>query len=748
MTRLIRPYFTVQIGDRTFKNGDNVLRSVAVELGEDKRASRVRVELSDPGWILGSEFFEMSFAEGGIVVDSELLSDPDTSNQSNQLISITGNTTQNAELSARERAFLDMIAFAEGTQTPEGYRTMFTGALFEGFDRHPDIVNRDPVSGLESTAAGRYQFLTTTWEGLGLPDFSPINQDIGAIQLIENRGALTDVQAGNFEIAVNKVALEWASMPGSPYGQPTKTMDELREVYLAALAIYDSDIAATERSRINELKSSTPVTEESQKGRELIVAIGFDPNALTSYHFIHVGSQLSGRSPDILALEGQSIRWLMSRRQRQTGYESITLRQLAQKICNRYNIRLEMDGNGPTLQYVDQMGSDYALLLRETARIGYKITELTDTITLAPIRANRSGVTITRQMILPGSLTIRDRASQDMPGMRDGSPALGYAATKASEPSVYIDRLTGQPIQETLEDPVGAGAEITAMGEGLSRPTATVAPDSRLGGGTASSDDTGLPTQAIGVIDLEDGTAEAAVIEDESRRVMGYRSSAQLVTDTSILALAPGSVFNLGSDIAPRPFNREWRLHAVRHEWRLGSPLKTSIEFYSPQRQRPAKKTSDDQQLITISNPTGHILPILSGTLGDGVGLRTPTRPHAGIDVAAPTGTAIFASADGIVVRSVEPDGTGWGTHIVIKHADDIYSLVAHLSRRIVETGATVSQGQKIGEVGSTGFSTGPHLHVEWRRGGAPPNGSVIIPSELGVTYGAIAGSQRAGFQY
>ena len=119
-----------------------------------------------------------------------------------------------------------------------------------------------------------------------------------------------------------------------------------------------------------------------------------------------------------------------------------------------------------------------------------------------------------------------------------------------------------------------------------------------------------------------------------------------------------------------------------------------------------------------------------------------------GIDVAAPTGTPLVASADGTVVRSVAADGSGWGDHIVIQHAGDIYSLVGHLSSRDVVAGDSVSQGQKIGEVGSTGRSSGPHLHVEWRKGGAPPGGTVIIPSTLGVTYNQTTGEQRSGFEY
>ncbi len=86
-----------------------------------------------------------------------------------------------------------------------------------------------------STAAGAYQFLSRTWDecraALNLPDFSPDSQDKAAVFLIRRRKALDDVIAGRFEEAVRKCNLEWASLPGSPYGQPTKTMARARAVY-------------------------------------------------------------------------------------------------------------------------------------------------------------------------------------------------------------------------------------------------------------------------------------------------------------------------------------------------------------------------------------------------------------------------------------------------------------------------------------------------------------------------------------
>lgn len=141
------------------------------------------------------------------------------------------------------QAFLRVIRAGETSQDDVAYRMMFGGGLFEGFEHHPNIVNS--AAGLKSTAAGAYQFLYSTWSGLvakySFPDFSPYSQDCGAIALIAGRGALDDVQAGRFDEAVAKCNREWASLPGSPYGQPTRSLSALREVYV----IYGGTLAGS-----------------------------------------------------------------------------------------------------------------------------------------------------------------------------------------------------------------------------------------------------------------------------------------------------------------------------------------------------------------------------------------------------------------------------------------------------------------------------------------------------------------------
>lgn len=159
-------------------------------------------------------------------------------------------------------AFLDMIAFAEGTSTSrytkdDGYDVVVLGSnspkVFTDYKRHPNVLvtvreeKRSPASGavmqtqLKSTAAGRYQTLkryadayTTT---LKLPDFGPLSQDLIAIRMLKEQGALPLIEAGDFAGAVAKVNNIWASLPGDVYGQRgvySPKLEQLQAVYQKA----------------------------------------------------------------------------------------------------------------------------------------------------------------------------------------------------------------------------------------------------------------------------------------------------------------------------------------------------------------------------------------------------------------------------------------------------------------------------------------------------------------------------------
>jgi murein DD-endopeptidase MepM/ murein hydrolase activator NlpD len=87
---------------------------------------------------------------------------------------------------------------------------------------------------------------------------------------------------------------------------------------------------------------------------------------------------------------------------------------------------------------------------------------------------------------------------------------------------------------------------------------------------------------------------------------------------------------------------------------------------------------------------------------------------HYGVDIAAPTGTSVMAAADGVVV-AIGHTNVGYGNYVVIAHGGGIASLYGHLLDTTIKTGDVLVRGQQIGHEGSTGLSTGPHVHFELR---------------------------------
>lgn len=125
----------------------------------------------------------------------------------------------------------------------------------------------------------------------------------------------------------------------------------------------------------------------------------------------------------------------------------------------------------------------------------------------------------------------------------------------------------------------------------------------------------------------------------------------------------------------------------------------------------------------SITSTGTYIWPLPGYSPGSAYGWRMhpiyhEMRFHAGEDIGAPTGTPILAADSG--VAAVYPDnGNGYGNYIMINHGGGRVTLYAHMSAFAISNGASVTQGQVIGYVGSTGNSTGPHLHFEVRVNGA-----------------------------
>lgn len=112
-------------------------------------------------------------------------------------------------------------------------------------------------------------------------------------------------------------------------------------------------------------------------------------------------------------------------------------------------------------------------------------------------------------------------------------------------------------------------------------------------------------------------------------------------------------------------------------------------------------------------------------TISSGFGRRyhpilKTLRPHTGIDIAAPKGTPVYATADGVVSR--ETGGAGYGIAVILDHGYSYQTLYAHLSKKIVKPGQKIKRGEIIGYVGNTGLSFGSHLHYEVIKNGVYVN--------------------------
>jgi murein DD-endopeptidase MepM/ murein hydrolase activator NlpD len=134
---------------------------------------------------------------------------------------------------------------------------------------------------------------------------------------------------------------------------------------------------------------------------------------------------------------------------------------------------------------------------------------------------------------------------------------------------------------------------------------------------------------------------------------------------------------------------------------------------------------------IKAAKNTGPAIPMKSYDVSAGWGHSTGPhagRSHAGLDLAASTGAPIYSSTAGKVIKA--GDGGGYGNLVTIRTSDGHELMYAHMSRIGVEKGDTVEVGDQIGKVGSTGYSTGPHLHFEVHT----KKGNAINPLEyLGV---------------
>lgn len=147
-------------------------------------------------------------------------------------------TLEQALKNPNVRQFLNLISHTEGTDKGNGYHTAFGGSRLGSLKDHPRYLKSFTQKNgktNKTSAAGRYQFLRGTWDGLakqyGLTDFGAHSQDLGAVALLAQNGSLPHILKGDWQTAVKKSGATWASLPSAPaaYSQPTRSWQSVAE---------------------------------------------------------------------------------------------------------------------------------------------------------------------------------------------------------------------------------------------------------------------------------------------------------------------------------------------------------------------------------------------------------------------------------------------------------------------------------------------------------------------------------------
>lgn len=232
-----------------------------------------------------------------------------------------------------------------------------------------------------------------------------------------------------------------------------------------------------------------------------------------------------------------------------------------------------------------------------------------------------------------------------------------------------------------------------------------------------------LKTEHQELLTLQDSTKA----KQSSVKTLMASKEAELASYETKIASAQGEIDQYNADIKAQ------EEHMARVEAEIRRKEEEARKAEEARRAEEAKKnqSSAGGDSTVKKGNTNFIWPCpASGWISSAFGDRSsPTEGastnHKGIDIPAPSGSSIVAAADGKVVISTYSYSAG--NYIMIDHGGGLTTVYMHCSQLLVKEGETVKQGQTIAKVGSTGYSTGPHLHFGVRSGGSYVNPSGYV---------------------
>ncbi|MEM6449904.1 MAG: peptidoglycan DD-metalloendopeptidase family protein [Cyanobacteria bacterium P01_D01_bin.105] len=293
----------------------------------------------------------------------------------------------------------------------------------------------------------------------------------------------------------------------------------------------------------------------------------------------------------------------------------------------------------------------------------------------------------------------------------DSSSQLAYLRDTAVRPEGA--RLLEDLRQATPQEPASVGGEAVTANDLLSsRPGSAQSIDPYVE--NLLEEVREIRSRSVQTTSVQTTEVETEIAEDEVAKASGADS------DRASLLARRNDRLTSSSSVSERVSRSEQLQVTGEIDAELLAAAPLSPDAYIPaQRPSTGQVVSPDMPILPDADEflpeapsyfNGYIWPA-RGTLTSGYGWRWG-RMHRGIDVAGPVGTPIVAAAAGIVERAGWNSG-GFGNLVEIRHPDGSLTRYAHNNRLNVSTGQTVRQGQQIAEMGSTGYSTGPHLHFE-----------------------------------
>jgi murein DD-endopeptidase MepM/ murein hydrolase activator NlpD len=247
-----------------------------------------------------------------------------------------------------------------------------------------------------------------------------------------------------------------------------------------------------------------------------------------------------------------------------------------------------------------------------------------------------------------------------------------------------------------------AALQVALRGAGYYRSTI----DGVRGPGTAS---------AVSRFQSAHGLAADGVAGPATRRALGRRGSPNLGSRTLRVGAS-------GWDVAALQFRLAWRgFPSGPFDGGYGGRTAAAVARFQLWAGLAADGVAGPSTIAALHGPIRRspiwlVAPVRAG-IGDGFGPRGDGF-HPGLDYPAPSGTTVRAAGRGVVVFAGWDTG-GYGNLVTIEHPRGVRSMYAHLSRIFVRRGQSVVAGSTVGAVGTTGLSTGPHLHFELRLGTA-----------------------------